>query len=208
MEKIVYYVLSLFLLANCASISTLQTGRVLEKDKSQHAIGVATYSSDDFVGGESISLPLLEYSYRRGVWDKIDVGAKIALIGSMNADIKYNLVNDEKLAISTGFGLGYLPFESQIGDVQSKVTIIDFTIPLYLSYDVTEMLTAYSAGKYLYRSVSTEGTLSAIDGSMASGTLGVQYGKQAGIFVEASFISGLDNSFSGTQFNFSYFFGF
>lgn len=209
MKKITFYFLSTFLLCHCASVSTLQTGRVLEKGDSVHAVGVALYNSDDFLGGDDISSPVLEYAYRRGMWDKIDVGIKLAVIGTAVADIKYNLIDGEKLALATGLGLGYLSFESEAGTVKQSSTIIDLIIPLYLSYDVGEMTSLYTSAKYFYRSVSADGGVDiAGDGSMLSASLGIKYGEKMGVFLEGSLITGLDNDFAGTQFASSYFFRF
>ena len=204
LKSFLYLFLALSL-CHCASVSTLQTGRVLDEGESSHAIGLGTYSSDDFLGGSKISLPLLEYSYRRGMWEDIDVGVKLAIIGSLNLDMKYNFVNGEKFAMATGIGLGYLDFESTTGTTKSKATILDFVLPLYLSYDVGDMTTLYGAGKYILRTVSSDLNVSS-DGSMASTSLGVKVGKTSGMFLEGSLITGLGNSFSGTQFNAAYFF--
>lgn len=197
-----------FILANCASVSTLQTGRVLKKGDSFHSVGVASYTSDDFLGGDDLSIPLIEYTYRRGMWQDIDVGIKFAIIGSTVIDAKYNLVDGDKFALATGLGLGYLSFESDIGTQKTESTIIDLILPLYLSYDVGEKVTLYSAAKYFLRSISTDQSTDVGDGSMASGTLGVQWGRESGVFLEGTLITGLDNDFSGTQFNSSYFFRF
>ena len=47
-----------------------------------------------------------------------------------------------------------------------------------------------------------------LDGSLLSNTLGIKIGEKAGVFMEGSLITGLDNDFSGTQFNGAYFFRF
>ncbi|MCB0378029.1 MAG: hypothetical protein KDD33_06015 [Bdellovibrionales bacterium] len=207
MKKLLVLLGASLLLCNCASISTLQTARTLEKGDSEHSFGLSMYSSDDFLGGDDISLPVLEYTYRRGLMDKLDFGVKLAIIGSTVADIKYNLINGEKFALATGLGIGYLSFTSTVGTVEEKSTILDFIVPLYLSYDVGEITSLYGAAKYFYRSISTDSSVAG-DGSMASGTFGVKVGKTSGVYLEGSLITGLDNDFSGTQFNTSYFFKF
>lgn len=203
-------------LVGCASVSTLQTGRVLEKDKSFHSFGVGTYSSDDFLGGDKISLPLLEYTYRRGVWKNIDVGVKLAIIGSAMVDLKYNLLNGEKWALATGLGVGYLSYTSTVGvsngsngsvNQELESSIVDLMVPLYLSYDTSEAFTIYGAGKYMFRFINSDGA-SGEDASLLSSSLGVKWGQKSGVFLEGSLITGLDNDFSGTQFNGAYFFRF
>ena len=195
------------LLANCASVSTLQTARVLDEGDSFHSIGLSLYSSDDFIGGDDISLPLIEYTYRRGVWEDIDFGIKLALIGASVIDMKYNLISDDKLALATGVGIGYLSYTSTVNGQDSDSTIIDFILPLYLSYDIGEKTTLYSAAKYMFRTISND-VVSTEDDSLVSATGGVQLGRKSGVFLEASLISSLDTDFSGTQFNGSYFFRF
>ena len=207
MKNIIILLPILFLMANCASVSTLQTARVLEENDSTHSIGVGTYSSDDFLGAGSISMPVIEYTYRRGMWKDIDLGVKLAIIGSTVIDLKYNLINGEKFALATGVGLGYLSFTSTLAGADSKSTILDLIVPLYLSYDVNKEFSVYGAGKYMLRTVSSD-QANAADGSFLSSSLGVKWGKTSGVFLEGSLIAGLDNSFTGTQFNTSYFFKF
>jgi hypothetical protein len=207
MKKIILYLSVTFVFANCASVSTLQTARVLEEGDSFHAIGMGFYSSDDFIGGSDISLPLIEYAYRRGIWKDLDFGVKIAIIGTANVDVKYNLINGEKFALATGLGLGYLSFESESNGETAESSIIDLMIPLYASYDVSKMTSLYGATKYMLRTVSSDASSSA-DGSLLSNTLGIKIGEKAGVFMEGSLITGLDNDFSGTQFNGAYFFRF
>ncbi len=207
MKHIILLLISTFLLANCASVSTLQTARVLEKGDSFHSLGMGLYSSDDFIGGDDISLPLIEYTYRRGVWDKIDLGLKITLIGSAVVDAKYNLINGEKFALATGLGIGYMSFESESGGVTAESTIFDFMVSLYASYDVGKMSSLYSSVKYMLRTISSD-IATNNDGSLLSGSLGVKVGEKSGVFLEGSLIAGLDSDFSGTQFNGAYFFRF
>ena len=204
------YVAMLLVLANCASLSTMQTARVLEKGESEHALGLGFYNSDDFLGGDDISIPVLEYQYRRGIWNNFDAGIKLTNLGSLVLDGKYNLVNGQKWALATGLGLGYLDFESTVGNVTAKSTIIDVMLPLYLSYDVGVMTSFYGAAKYVLRSISTSGgtITGGGDGSLISGSLGLKVGKTSGALLEASLVSGLDNDFAGTQFNAGYFFSF
>ena len=74
-----------------------------------------------------------------------------------------------------------------------------------MSYDVSKMGTIYGAGKYIHRSISSDGDVTG-DGSMVSGSLGFKYGKTAGVLFEGSLINSLDSDFTGTQFNFGYFY--
>lgn len=208
MKKIILLFGLQFFIAHCASVSTLQTARVLDEGDAYHSVGMAFYSSDDFLGGEKISLPLLEYSYRRGVWKDIDVGFKLALIGSASVDAKYRLIDGEQWALSTGIGLGYLSFESSFGDVKQQSTLVDIILPLYLSYDVSKMATVYSAAKLMYRSISGSQGIVSGDGSILASTLGFKWGDRAGVFIEGSLLTGLEESFNGSQFSGAYFFRF
>lgn len=193
----------------CASVSTLQTGRVLKKGEDYHSVGLAMYSSDDFIGGESISLPLVEYTYRRGFAEKLDFGVRLTLIGSAVADVKYNLINGENFALATGLGVGYLSFTSTFSGQETKSNIIDFIAPLYLSYDLSSLFTVYGAGKYMYRLITTDAEdSSSSGGSLVSSSLGVKWGEKAGVFLEGSYIAGLDSDFTGLQYNLAYFFRF
>ena len=207
--KFILLTLLTAMLANCASLSTMQTARVHKPGKSQHALGFGFYNSDDFIGGDAISIPVLEYAYRRGVWDDIDLGIKLTNLGAMVGDLKYNLVDGKNWAVATGLGIGYLDFESSSNGVTATSTIIDIIVPIYLSYDFSKMTSLYSAGKYIQRAISTSDSgITTEDGGMMSASLGFKYGDSAGVLLEGSFVSGLDNDFTGSQFNFGYFFSF
>lgn len=203
--------LAIVSLTGCVSMSGLQTARTLPPGESQATFGGGVYSSDSLVKSqedqvqlEKISLPYLEASYRRGFGEKWDAGVKVALIGTLNADMKYSLFAGEQWAFAVGAGLGYIDYESSSGlDTQKyKVTIIDIHLPLYASYDFSDRFAVYMIPKYILRTMSGDSSDSA---SLAGGTLGLKVGNRWGMYLEGSQIFDLSSNFSLSQGNASIF---
>lgn len=199
-SNICFYLVLGLVLTRCASVSTIQTARVLAPEKEQHAFGGGMYSSQDkTASGVDFSSSFLEYSYRRGWIDKVDYGLRITLIGTGLADIKYNLINDEKLAVAVGGGLGYMSISSGTGDSKTETQIYDFNFPLYASYDFNELVSVYTSPKFIIR-YSTSESESASETLMAA-TLGVKVGKEKGVLLEATGFQSTNNQLSGSQVN-------
>lgn len=194
-----------FLLGACASMSGLQTARTLEPGKAESTFGGGYYTSGSLISSieenstaEDLSIPYMEYTYRQGLTDKIDAGIKLTIIGTAVVDGKYKLYENDKFAIATGAGLGYLNIESDNGVEKSESSIIDIILPLYTSYDVKENLSLYLIPKYILRSSSGN-----VSGStnLVGATTGLKFGKEWGTYVELShFISpGTDFSLNQAQ---------
>ncbi len=172
----------------CASFSTMQTGEVLKKEKSQITVGGGTYNSkaistavNSSVKESDLSLPYLEVSYRRGVYENVDVGAKLTLIGTAVVDGKYQFLDTEKFDASAGLGLGYLSLESGSDNNKSKSTIIDVIVPVVFSVNVSPSFTPYISPKYVLRSIS--GNTSGSTG-IAGVTGGIKIGDKWGLYAE------------------------
>ncbi|MBC85560.1 MAG: hypothetical protein CL677_00150 [Bdellovibrionaceae bacterium] len=196
-------------LMGCASMSGLQTARVLEKGKVQSTFGGGYYSSGDIAAsvndtedGEDIDMPFLEYSYRQGVGHNWDVGLKVTLIGTAVLDGKYNFYSGDKWALAAGLGLGYLSIETESGDEKSETTILDFMLPLYASYDVSEKVSIYTVPKYIHRSISGEGSGSS---ALLGATLGLKIGKEWGSMLEVGQFRDLDEDLDISQANVAFF---
>jgi hypothetical protein len=193
------------LATGCVSMSSLQTARTLEKNKSQQTLGGGLYTSESLVDDKDlgrISLPYLEYSYRQGLSDKIDAGIKITNSFTLMADGKYQLVDGEQFALAAGLGVGYFSVSQTSGDEKFESTLIDVMVPLYLSYDVTKSFTPYLSPKYIARFVS--GTESSTN-SLWGATAGAKIGDQSGAYVEATYLTRPGSNFSTLQYNVSFF---
>jgi hypothetical protein len=204
---------ALLLMTACASMSSMQTGEVLEDGKTQWTVGGGTYNSKAFSTAvekdennvlEDVNLPYLEASYRMGLGNKFDVGAKLTLIGTMVADGKYQFYDGEAFDASIGLGLGYMSIETESNDVKSKTTIVDVMVPAYLSYKATETITPYISPRYILRNISGEGDSGSA--SLIGATAGLKAGNEWGGYFEYGYQKSLKNDFSAGQVNVALFF--
>jgi hypothetical protein len=182
------------LLGACANMSTLQTAETLPEGQGEFAVGAGyiTHEAITDADDSKVTAPYLEFQYRRGLAENIDAGIKATLIGTGGADVKYQFYNSEKLDLAVGTGLAYMSIES--GD--SKSSIIDWTVPLYVSSDVSDSVTLYASPKYFLRKVSGADALHVL-----GATAGLKWGKESGVMVETSYAKALGEDFKSLQYN-------
>lgn len=195
--------LSMLATSACVSMSSLQTARTLDEGQSQQTVGGGVYNSKETIGTieYETNLPYIEYSYRRGFKKDLDAGLKLTFVGAYAADIKYQLIDGDAWAISTGLGVGYMSYKISSGGQDSTVKFLDFMLPLYVSYDFSKSFSVYMTPKYIHRSIS--GDASGTD-SITGAAIGTKIGEKSGVYLEAAMIKG-KNSNSITQYNLSYF---
>ena len=142
----------------------MQTARTVKKGKSTSYFALGTQgirftkkSSDSEI--EKIRIPVLEGGMRHGFGDSWDAGARFALIpGTIGVDAKYALTSTKQpLGIALGFGLDYtvvlnlLPFSST-----EDISILDTSIPFYISRDFGEASAFYITPRFILRSFSVK----------------------------------------------------
>jgi hypothetical protein len=206
--------LSLILLAQgCVNISTLQTAQTLEQGELRSTIGGGLYASpdvDEAVGelvdeDVAILLPAIEFGVRYGVIEDLDLGLKLTIPGTIALDGKYRLLNKEGFAVAAGLSLGYLQVSSGSGANEVTSTLLDVMVPVYASYDVGKYFSVYVSPKYLLRAGFAEGSSNLFH--FAGGTGGIKLGESFGLFLESSYMVGI-NSLDLRQFNGALFFSF
>jgi hypothetical protein len=168
------------LLSGCASMSTMQTARTNDKGQFTGFFGGGAVNSDLALGELdtiSISAPFLEVGGRYGVSDKLDVGLKLAIIGTAVADAKYQFLGtkESKFAGSIGLGLGYLSVSSD----DSKSKIFDVMTPAYFSYHPNDWFSLYTSPRYVLR-INSYTTETDATGSSTSNWYGVTGGMRIG----------------------------
>lgn len=195
-------------LGACANMSALQTAETLPEGKGEFSVGGGYVNHEAIVKDSEkskVSAPYLEFQYRRGIMDKLDAGAKITLIGTGGVDVKYQLVDSPEFDLAVGTSLAYLSMSSSSGegvtteDTSSKATIIDWTIPVYVSSLVSDGVTLYGSPKYMLRA-GDGGTLNVL-----GVTGGVKIGQDSGVMIETTYGKGLGSSFQTLQFNAAFF---
>lgn len=203
--------------AGCVNISTLQTARALEPGKQQILVGGGFYASPSVNASasaatgnnESLALPYLELGYRRGIVDRLELGAKVTVPGTVGFDGKYQLASAGKFAVAAGLGGGYLKLSTGSGDSQTSTQLIDVMVPVYVSYDVASAFAVYASPKYVLRFASSTddmGMTSSATSHLAGGTAGVRVGERFGVYLEASYLKDISSSFDSFQVNGSLFF--
>ncbi len=209
---------SLALAAGCVNMSTLQTAKALDPGKQRILVGGGYYASPSVNADASsssgsdvsLALPYMELGYRRGIVDKLELGAKATIPGTAGIDAKYQLVNAGKFAVAAGLGGGYLKIESGEEVMKTSTRLIDVIVPAYVSYDVAKPLAFYASPKYVMRFANS---IDQVDMTSKSGvahlvgaTAGVRLGNTFGLFLEASYMKDLASTFDSFQVNGSLFF--
>jgi len=190
--------IGLLSIQSCISTSALQTARVTPAGETAWGIGVLLPKAE-LINGDSTDFKSFagELSARYGITDKLDVGAKLTLIGTGGVDAKYQFLGDaeSKFAGSAGLGFGYLSF----GTDDDKTTLYDLTVPAYFSYHPVTAVSAYVSPRFIYRH------LPGASNTFFGGVVGLRLGtKKFGIFGEYVYLnsSKKETNSNQTQLNF------
>jgi hypothetical protein len=212
---------SLFVLsaltAGCVNSSTLQTAKALDPGSQRILVGGGYYASPSLDADASsatnsdvsLKMPYMELGYRRGIVDKVELGAKVTLPGTAGVDAKYQFLDAGKLALAAGVGTGYLKLTSGAEGMETSSTIVDAIVPVYASYDISKYFAVYSSPKYVLRYTSSVDSMDKSTSGMnhlAGGTMGVRVGAKKGLFLETSYLKSLSSDFDSFQVNGSFFF--
>jgi hypothetical protein len=201
----------------CVNSSTLQTAKALDPGRGRVLVGGGFYTSPDINADASeaassdvtLALPYMELGYRRGIIDKLELGAKVTVPGTAGIDGKYQFLDAGKFALATGIGVGYLKLTSGSEGMESSSSIIDTTVPVYASYDVAKAFALYTAPKYVLRyasSTDSDGMSSSGVDHLVGATVGTRLGNRWGLFLESSYLQSVTSDFGAFQVNGSIFF--
>lgn len=182
------------LFSSCASMSSMQTARVTNQGEVAFGVG-GGYVSTDIQLGEAetieIAAPLMEVTARYGITERLDVGAKLGIIGTAGLDAKYQFLGDRHstLASSAGLGVYYLSLTSSSGDTESESSIVDLHIPVYLSVHPTDFFAFYAVPKFIVRrnNYSVNATSETASSNWMGVTTGIRLGRKTGFFAEYSY---------------------
>ena len=188
-------------------MSTMQTARTTEKGEFGYGFGGGVIRTDIALGDvDTISLnaPFMEIGARYGITDKLDLGAKLTLIGTATVDAKYQFLGDgeSKLAGSAGFGLGYLSISSESNGNTSESKIFDLMVPVYFSVHPADWFAVYASPKYVFR-INSYNSSNDVSGSSTSSwygvTTGIRLGKRVGFLAEYSYFGNSEISIPLSQ---------
>lgn len=201
----------------CVNSSTLQTAKALDPGNQRILVGGGFYSSPSINADASsasnsdvtLAMPYMELGYRRGIIDKLELGAKVTVPGTAGIDAKYQFLDAGKFALAAGLGGGYLKLTSGSDGMESTSKIFDTTVPLYASYDIAKAFAVYTAPKYVLRytsSVDSMGASSSGLNHLVGATVGTRVGNRWGLFLETSYLKSVSSDFDAFQVNGSVFF--
>jgi hypothetical protein len=201
----------------CVNSSTLQTAKAMDPGKQRILVGGGFYSSPSINADTSeaagsdvtLAMPYMELGYRRGIVDKVELGAKVTVPGTAGIDGKYQFLDAGKFALATGLGVGYLKLTSGSEGMETSSTIVDSTVPVYASYDVAKAFALYTAPKYVLRytkSVDSMGESASGLNHLVGATVGTRLGNRWGLFLETSYLKSVSSDFDAFQVNGSIFF--
>ncbi|NVB81233.1 MAG: hypothetical protein HOV81_22750, partial [Kofleriaceae bacterium] len=175
--------------------STLQTAKALDPGTQRILVGGGFYASpslnedaSDATGEDtSLALPYMEVGYRRGIVDKVEVGAKVTIPGTSGIDAKYQFLQSGNLALAAGLGVGYLKISSGSEGMETSTTVFDTMVPVYASYDLAKAFAVYASPKYVLRYASSVDDMNETSSGMnhlVGATAGVRVGNKFGLFLE------------------------
>ncbi len=175
-------ILAALLGSGCLTVSTLETARVLKPDENRFLVGGGTAGG---IGTGRFALPTqpnLEVGYRRGVREGYDVGIRASPYGAYIFDAKLALLDDEKLAVAMGLAVAYLtPWTDG-----ARLTMVDPSVPLFVSYDLLDWLAAYGVARAVAQFRTWAGHPTELDWLLIS-ALGLKFGRTSGFIAEATF---------------------
>jgi hypothetical protein len=213
--------LLLALTGACVNMSTLQTAKAMDPGAQRILVGGGYYASpsvdkdasESSSSDVSLALPYLELGYRRGIVDRVEVGAKVTVPGTVGVDGKYQLVSAGKFAVAAGLGVSYLKIETESSTsggatMKTSTQLVDAIVPAYVSYDLAAPLAVYLSPKYVLRASQSTDDMGTSRGfsNLVGATAGVRVGERFGLFLESSYLKDITSSFDSFQVNGSIFF--
>jgi len=165
-------------MTGCLSLSTTQTARVLPEGGVMVTGGAGKFGMHDPTD-EGWSTTVAELGMRYGLGSDVDIGGRIAPIGSITLDVKKAMYDDGEAALATGLALGL--FAANFG----VASTVDLVLPLYLSWHPTSEAALYTVPKAVLRiGAGDSGGVASFVGA----TAGVRLGGEVGVFIEGTWV--------------------
>jgi len=199
-------------LVGCASLSSYQEARVLEKGKMQVFLGATGYQDDlkkqtvkvgsnltaTLDSSKGLTAFMGEVGFRVGVWEGLDLGLKYSVPGALNADVKYQLLGRDSASqfqLSAGLKGGYasLNGENSKGETVNGIPVIDVIVPVYATYAPVSWASLTVAPQYTFRISDNEYWYPG--GSIVGGNVDLRLGKKSGIIGEVGYHRHLDKEY-------------
>lgn len=157
----------------CVSVSTMQTARPIKPGTATFA-GSAGYQSLSVANSalgtnasaansiENLDVMHMEYMIQYGIHKNLSITGKLSIPRGYGFDLKYTFINGENLAMASGLKLGYGTIRSEsesetdleAGPYSTDYRIFDLAVPLLVSYDLGERVTAYISPQAISRTTN------------------------------------------------------
>ncbi len=150
------FLLLLLLGTGCPSASTLQTVRTLPPSKLRLAVGmdVVSLRGPALVGDATesgrLTLPQLEVAGRMGLSDRLDVGAKLFLVGAL-FDVKWQFLKTHRVDAAVAPGLGWTLLSGPATTSGAAVNSLDLHLPFLFGFNVSDDITLMLGPRVLGR---------------------------------------------------------
>lgn len=163
---------SIFYLSSCVSLTGLEEGRSLGEGNSEFGAGIAYTAAPDILDDDgegfdsTIGYPTIDFSYKRGITDKLDVGGRLTSSLSAGLFLKYQVVGDQNSKFTMAPGLDISTFAGLTYAIQ---------VPLNMSVHPSKDLSINFAPRFIYQGAT--GSLST-GVNYFGGNFGLLYGKR------------------------------
>lgn len=164
------------LCTGCPNPQTYGTPRTTPAGKIQHSVAAEGIGASTDAG--SFTVPNVPtYTLRVGVADSVDIGARIANLTSIGADVKWNFIKSESfdMAIDPGFQffrLGGTSSDGMGNSVDASVSVLYLNAPLMFGINVSDAVTIVPTAGITYGWANSE-VSSNDETDAASGSTGV-----------------------------------
>lgn len=157
------------LLTSCASLTGFEEGRTLGEGNNEFGVSLNyvntpdIFSDDEEITGD-IGFPNLEFNYKRGITEKLDVGGRVSTNLNASTYAKYQLVGDRNSSFALSPGL-------ELGTVFGIAYTV--AVPVYASIYPTESITINVNPRFVFQTIPGEDSFNYLGGNV-----GLLFGKK------------------------------
>ncbi len=177
---------ALILVQGCASITAMKTAKTLKAGQVSFA-GQLNYSNTKIFpeDNESPNFTGADFMVTYGWTDHEEVSVRASSwFTYFTFDYKRAIVSDGPVLFSLGAGLGGTMIdEGQSGVNAGGTTILDFYLPAYVDFVVSDMTTLFLVPRYILRTNPNASSKTSQLGSSG----GIKIGQESGIILEAAY---------------------
>lgn len=202
------------LCSGCPNPNTYGTPRTTPAGKVQHTVAAEgfgfSYEDPDVVDpntGEprsgSVTVPNFPtYQLRVGVADTVDIGARIANLSSLGADVKWNFIRSETFDMATQPGFQVFRFSATSGSADGTFTQFYGHLPLIFGINLADTVTLVPTAGITYSFSSAEAitdsddAAKSTDGLFLRGGLGINFriSQKFAMHPEVTFLKNVTNT--------------